>query len=175
MCHYCGCRQILLIKEFISEHETVRTRRATSDKAGTLLTAGQAVLLAHWKGEEDGLFAVMSHDPEYAPCIEALVSEHRDLAAFRTMADLSSLNSSSSDSGSGTARGTLGTALDGPTSPEAARIDGWHPPALRCSRPLTLPSTTAVAPRRGPARSHLAGLGYPNELRPRPEGTGPQA
>ncbi|MEV7546051.1 hemerythrin domain-containing protein [Streptomyces sp. NPDC089915] len=99
MCHYCGCRQIPLIKEFVSEHETVTDAAGDAlraldagdlTKARALLTTVQAVLLAHWKGEEDGLFAVMSGDPEYAAYIEALVAEHRELAAFLDSADLSS-------------------------------------------------------------------------------------
>ncbi|MFG2876366.1 hemerythrin domain-containing protein [Streptomyces sp. NPDC048337] len=99
MCHYCGCRQIPLIKEFIAEHEAVTNAAGDAlraldagdlPKARALVSAMQAVLLAHWKGEEDGLFAVMSSDPEYADYIEALTREHRDLAAFLTTADLSS-------------------------------------------------------------------------------------
>ncbi|MGP3689170.1 hemerythrin domain-containing protein [Streptomyces sp. IBSNAI002] len=97
MCHYCGCRQIPLIKEFIAEHETVTNAAGdalraldTGDvpRAQALLSTMTAVLLAHWKGEEDGLFAVMSTDPEYAPYIEALIAEHRGLAAFLSRADL---------------------------------------------------------------------------------------
>ncbi|MFD4242866.1 hemerythrin domain-containing protein [Streptomyces sp. NPDC058525] len=97
MCHYCGCRQIPLIKEFIAEHETVTNAAGdalraldTGDvpRAQALLSTMTAVLLAHWKGEEDGLFAVMSMDPEYAPYIEALISEHRELATFLARADL---------------------------------------------------------------------------------------
>ncbi|MFC8228139.1 hemerythrin domain-containing protein [Streptomyces sp. NPDC057287] len=38
-------------------------------------------LLAHWRGEEEGLFAVMGGDPEYAGHIGSLVREHRELAA----------------------------------------------------------------------------------------------
>ncbi|MCX4447437.1 hypothetical protein [Streptomyces sp. NBC_01789] len=33
MCHYCGCREIPLIKEFIAEHESV------TDTAGAALRA----------------------------------------------------------------------------------------------------------------------------------------
>ncbi|MFJ9342956.1 hemerythrin domain-containing protein [Streptomyces sp. NPDC101733] len=98
MCHYCGCRQIPLIKEFIAEHEAVTNAAGDALRAldagdlpgaGALLSTMKAVLLAHWKGEEDGLFAVMAPDPEYADYIGALVAEHRDLAAFLDRADLS--------------------------------------------------------------------------------------
>ncbi|WP_330299265.1 hemerythrin domain-containing protein [Streptomyces sp. NBC_00503] len=97
MCHYCGCREIPLIKEFIAEHEAVTDAagdalRALDSgdtaRARTLVADMTAVLLAHWKGEEDGLFAVMGQDPEYAQYIEALVREHRELAAFLSRADL---------------------------------------------------------------------------------------
>ncbi|MFJ6431455.1 hemerythrin domain-containing protein [Streptomyces sp. NPDC091416] len=97
MCHYCGCREIPLIKEFIAEHESV------TDAAGGALRAldsgdqGLAVelvdrmgreLRAHWQGEEQGLFAVMGGDEEYAGYIDALVAEHRELAAFLDRVDL---------------------------------------------------------------------------------------
>ncbi|MEV0746199.1 hemerythrin domain-containing protein [Streptomyces sp. NBC_00184] len=97
MCHYCGCREIPLIKEFIAEHESV------TDAAGGALRAldsgdqGLAAelvarmgreLRAHWQGEEQGLFAVMSGDEEYAGYIDALVAEHRELAAFLGQVDL---------------------------------------------------------------------------------------
>lgn len=99
MCHYCGCRQIPLIKEFIAEHETVTNAAGDALRAldagdlptaTTLISDMQTVLLAHWKGEEDGLFSVMSPDPEYADYIEALTAEHRALAAFLTHLDLTS-------------------------------------------------------------------------------------
>ncbi|MFG2622674.1 hemerythrin domain-containing protein [Streptomyces sp. NPDC048507] len=101
MCHYCGCRQIPLLKEFIAEHEAVTNAAGDAlraldagdlRQAAALLDTMEAVLLAHWKGEEDGLFAVMGQDPEYAPHIEALVREHRTLAAFLATADLTSPN-----------------------------------------------------------------------------------
>lgn len=97
MCHYCGCREIPLIKEFIAEHESV------TDAAGGALRAldsgdqGLAAelvdrmrreLRAHWQGEEQGLFAVMGGDAEYAGYIDALVREHRELAAFLDQVDL---------------------------------------------------------------------------------------
>ncbi|WP_407836648.1 hemerythrin domain-containing protein [Streptomyces sp. DSM 116496] len=97
MCHYCGCREIPLIKEFIAEHEAVTNAAGDAlraldagdlTRARALVAEMTAVLLAHWKGEEDGLFAVMEQDPEYAPYIAALVGEHRELAAFLAGADV---------------------------------------------------------------------------------------
>ncbi|MDP5314060.1 hemerythrin domain-containing protein [Streptomyces poriferorum] len=97
MCHYCGCREIPLIKEFIAEHESV------TDAAGGALRAldsgdqGLAAelvarmgreLRAHWQGEEQGLFAVMGGDEEYAGYVDALVREHRELAGFLDQVDL---------------------------------------------------------------------------------------
>jgi iron-sulfur cluster repair protein YtfE (RIC family) len=97
MCHYCGCRDIPLIKEFIAEHE--RVTDAAGDalraldagdpaRARELVDVMAAELAAHWKGEEDGLFRVMSADPEYADYIAALESEHRELAALLPALDL---------------------------------------------------------------------------------------
>ncbi|WP_405666737.1 hemerythrin domain-containing protein [Streptomyces sp. NBC_01166] len=97
MCHYCGCREIPLIKEFIAEHESVTDTAGDAVRAldqGDPALAGELVarmgreLLAHWQGEEDGLFAVMGGDPEYAGYIDALVREHRELAAFLGRVDL---------------------------------------------------------------------------------------
>ncbi|MDJ0383693.1 hemerythrin domain-containing protein [Streptomyces sp. G-G2] len=99
MCHYSGCREIPLIKEFIAEHETVTNTAGDALRAldagglaGARALTGSmtAVLLAHWKGEEDGFFAVMSRDPEYASYIAALEREHRDLSAFLSTLDLAS-------------------------------------------------------------------------------------
>ncbi|WP_338700060.1 hemerythrin domain-containing protein [Streptomyces sp. Q6] len=100
MCHYCGCREIPLIKEFIAEHERVTDaagdavralERGDAGAARVLVDTMAAELAAHWKGEEDGLFAVMRDDPanpEYGPYIDALVAEHRELAALLPALDL---------------------------------------------------------------------------------------
>ncbi|MDX3853334.1 site-specific integrase [Streptomyces sp. AK02-01A] len=50
---------------------------------------------------------------------------------------------------------TLSTALNDPTNTEMANGDGAESPP--CAAP-TLPSITAVTPRRSPARTHLTGL-----------------
>ncbi|MFE5793035.1 hemerythrin domain-containing protein [Streptomyces sp. NPDC056503] len=97
MCHYCGCRDIPLIKEFIAEHEAVtdlggdavRALDAGDRARAALLAAEMAVLLrGHWAGEEAGLFRVMAENDEYAGYVAALVAEHRELDAFLTGLDL---------------------------------------------------------------------------------------
>ncbi|PZT76056.1 MULTISPECIES: hemerythrin domain-containing protein [unclassified Streptomyces] len=97
MCHYCGCREIPLIKEFIAEHESVTDAagaalRALDDgdraRVAELVARMERELVAHWRGEERGLFAVMGEDPEYADYIDALVAEHRELGAFLRRIDL---------------------------------------------------------------------------------------
>ncbi|WP_405404947.1 hemerythrin domain-containing protein [Streptomyces sp. NBC_01104] len=91
MCHYCGCREIPLIKEFIAEHESVTDAaggalraldRGDRALAAELVDRVERELRAHWQGEEQGLFAVMGGSAEYAGYIDALVREHRELAAF---------------------------------------------------------------------------------------------
>ncbi|MFE9856787.1 hemerythrin domain-containing protein [Streptomyces sp. NPDC005780] len=97
MCHYCGCREIPLIKEFIAEHESVTDAAGgalraldSGDRglAAELVTRMGRELRAHWQGEEQGLFAVMSGDEEYAGYIDALMREHRELSAFLDQVDL---------------------------------------------------------------------------------------
>ncbi|MEU6976468.1 hemerythrin domain-containing protein [Streptomyces sp. NPDC046371] len=97
MCHYCGCRDIPLIKEFIAEHEAVtdlggdavRALAAGDRTRAAALAAEMAVLLrAHGAGEEAGLFRVMSENEEYAGYVDALEREHRELAAFLSALDL---------------------------------------------------------------------------------------
>lgn len=97
MCHYCGCREISLIKDFIAEHEratdlageAVRAlnRGSVADAHG-LVRDMATVLRAHWQGEERGLFAVMRQDDEYAEYIAALSREHRDLDHLLDTLDL---------------------------------------------------------------------------------------
>jgi iron-sulfur cluster repair protein YtfE (RIC family) len=98
MCHYCGCRQMPLIRDYVAEHERATTLGGDAvraldhlelDDAGRLLDEFLAVLTSHWQGEENGLFAVMSKEPDYAAYIEPLVEEHRELAALLTSVDLS--------------------------------------------------------------------------------------
>jgi iron-sulfur cluster repair protein YtfE (RIC family) len=88
MCHYCGCRQIPLIRDYIAEHDQVldhgdRAMRAID--AGDLAEAAEQVRLmhaelrSHWEGEEKGVFAVLMGEELYREHIEPLVAEHREL------------------------------------------------------------------------------------------------
>ncbi|MFF2432778.1 hemerythrin domain-containing protein [Streptomyces sp. NPDC058107] len=97
VCHYCGCREISLIEDFIAEHESatdlaggaVRAlKRGDIAAAQGLLRDLATVLRAHWQGEENGLFAVMRQDDEYTAYIEDLEREHRDLDRLLDTADL---------------------------------------------------------------------------------------
>lgn len=53
-----------------------------------LLRDMATVLRAHWRGEENGLFAVMRQDDEYTGYIEDLEREHRDLDWLLDTAEL---------------------------------------------------------------------------------------
>jgi iron-sulfur cluster repair protein YtfE (RIC family) len=97
MCHYCGCRQMPLIRDYVAEHERATTLGGDAVRAMThgdlvhareLLDAMLAELRSHWAGEEDGLFAVMRPDPDFAAYIEPLEAEHRELDALLSQADL---------------------------------------------------------------------------------------
>ena len=91
MCHYCGCRQMPLIRDYVAEHERVTDLGGDAvraidqgdlDRAGRQVIAMAAELAAHWRGEEEGIFRVMQTDEAYAAYIAPLVREHRELAAF---------------------------------------------------------------------------------------------
>jgi len=98
VCQYCGCRQVPLIRDYIDEHERVvdlgdATLRALAhdDRVTAVRLVGQmsGLLGDHWRGEEDGVFTVMSEvDPTYAEYVDTLVGEHRSLAAFLEVLDL---------------------------------------------------------------------------------------
>lgn len=60
-----------------------------TNAAGDTLRALQAVLLAHSKGGENGLFSLMPQDLEYAPYDEVLITEQSSLATYLARADLS--------------------------------------------------------------------------------------
>ncbi len=98
MCHYCGCREMPLIRDFIAEHEratnlggdAVRALdRGELDLAGDLLRSMLGELRPHWQGEEDGLFAVLGRAEAYREHIDPLVREHRELDQLLTTVDLS--------------------------------------------------------------------------------------
>lgn len=97
MCHYCGCRDMPLIRDYIAEHEratdlggeAVRALdRGDFGAADRLLRAMLTELRSHWDGEEHGLFAVMGRDGLYAEHIRPLVEEHRELAQLLSTVDV---------------------------------------------------------------------------------------
>lgn len=95
MCHYCGCRQIPLIRDYIAEHEHVldlgeraleEMGRGALDDAQATVDRMRAELRSHWQGEEDGVFALMRDDELYRQHIDPLIAEHRELdELLRTM------------------------------------------------------------------------------------------
>ena len=97
MCHYCGCREMPLLRDYIAEHERAMNHgggavraldRGEHDRARELLAAMGDELRSHWRGEENGLFAVMSSDDLFAEHIAPLVCEHRELEALLESVDL---------------------------------------------------------------------------------------
>jgi hemerythrin-like domain-containing protein len=97
MCHYCGCREMPLIRDYIAEHEramnfggeAVRAiDRGDLDRARDLLGEMAAELTPHWQGEETGLFRVMASEDMYAEHIARLVREHRELAELLATVDI---------------------------------------------------------------------------------------
>ena len=95
MCHYCGCRQIPLIRDYIAEHERVlelghramhEIGRGQLDEAQATVALMRAELVAHWQGEEEGVFALMRGEELYREHIDPLIAEHRELDAI--LADL---------------------------------------------------------------------------------------
>lgn len=99
MCHYCGCRQIPLIRDFIAEHEEISALGAKAmrelghgdvARAQADVEQMRELLASHWRGEEDGVFVAMAAaDDLYADYIRPLEEEHRDLGAFLAGIDLS--------------------------------------------------------------------------------------
>lgn len=97
MCHYCGCREMPLLRDYIAEHERVvnlggaavrALDRGDTAHAQASLAAMAEELRSHWRGEENGLFAMMQTDELYAEHIEPLVREHRELASLLASVDL---------------------------------------------------------------------------------------
>lgn len=98
MCHYCGCREVPLLRDYISEHGWAMNHggeavcaldRGEHDRARELLAAMAEELRCHWRGEENGLFAVMRSEDLFAEHINPLVREHRELEALLESVDLS--------------------------------------------------------------------------------------
>ena len=97
MCHYCGCRDMPLLRDYIAEHEratnlggdAVRAMdRGDHAHARELLAAMGAELRSHWQGEEKGIFTVMGREELYAEHIGPLVREHRELEELLETVDL---------------------------------------------------------------------------------------
>lgn len=97
MCHYCGCREMPLLRDYIAEHERVTNLggdavraldRGHPDRARDLLHRMGEELRSHWQGEENGLFAVMGREELYAEHIAPLVQEHRELEQLLGEVDL---------------------------------------------------------------------------------------
>ena len=97
MCHYCGCREVPLLRDYIAEHEratnfggeAVRAiDRGDLDRARHLLDEMATELAAHWQGEETGLFRVMAREELFAEHIAPLIGEHRELAELLATVDI---------------------------------------------------------------------------------------
>jgi iron-sulfur cluster repair protein YtfE (RIC family) len=89
-----------LLRDFIAEHESARAlademiaaldRDDDLDRARGLVGRLASELRAHWRGEERGLFAVMSESADFADYIADLEREHRELDALLSRVDLTS-------------------------------------------------------------------------------------
>lgn len=97
VCHYCGCRHVPLIRDYIAEHDSVldhgdRALRAID--SGDLDTAAEHVRLmqgelrSHWQGEEQGVFAILMEEELYREHIDPLIAEHRELDALLDTLDV---------------------------------------------------------------------------------------
>ena len=99
MCHYCGCRQIPLIRDYIAEHEHVldlghraleQGGRGELDAAQATVAQMRAELQSHWQGEEEGVFALMRGEELYRAHIDPLIAEHRELDELLARLDVTS-------------------------------------------------------------------------------------
>lgn len=86
MCEYCGCREVPAIGELRDEHhqlldevDHVRRALAAGDRAGaaSLLETLVAHLERHVGREENGIFAALRRQGDYADEIDDLEGEHR--------------------------------------------------------------------------------------------------
>lgn len=98
MCHYCGCRHVSLIRDYIAEHERVTDLGGDAvraldvgdlEKARRCIQEMAVLLAAHWQGEENGIFRVMQREEEFAGYIAPLIEEHRELAELLATVDVS--------------------------------------------------------------------------------------
>lgn len=97
MCHYCGCRHIPLIRDYIAEHELAlelghqalrEVGRGDKEKAQATVARLREELVAHWQGEENGVFALMRGEELYREHIDPLIAEHRELDALLQRLDM---------------------------------------------------------------------------------------
>jgi iron-sulfur cluster repair protein YtfE (RIC family) len=86
-----------LIRDYVAEHEratdlggdAVRAiEHGELQKARQLIAEMASELESHWHGEENGIFAVMRSQKQYADYIAPLVKEHRELAELLTTVDI---------------------------------------------------------------------------------------
>ena len=119
-----------LLRDYIAEHvrvmncgrEAVRALdRDEFGRARELLAAMAGELRSHWRGEEQGLFAVMAANDElYAAHIAPLVREHRELDTLLESVDLSNPDD----------REQIRTAVDDLYEHIAKEEDGLFPASL---------------------------------------------
>jgi len=104
MCHYCGCRHVSLIRDYIAEHERVTDLGGDAvraldvgdlEKTQRCIQEMAVLLAAHWQGEENGIFRVMQREEEFADYIAPLIEEHRELAEFLDTVDVNDATTSS--------------------------------------------------------------------------------
>lgn len=90
MCSYCGCRAITMIGRLSTEHVAIinatgALRRVALDGDGAGAATAVEVLAAlldpHTRGEEQGLFAELRLDEDFADHVDALCAEHREIDA----------------------------------------------------------------------------------------------
>ena len=90
MCSYCGCRAITMIGRLSTEHVAIinatgALRRVALDGDGAGAATAVEVLAAlldpHTRGEEQGLFAELRLDEDFAGHVDALCAEHREIDA----------------------------------------------------------------------------------------------
>jgi hemerythrin-like domain-containing protein len=90
MCSYCGCRAITMIGRLSTEHVEIINatgvlRRVALDGDGdatdTAVVELAALLDPHTTAEEQGLFAELRLDEDFAGHVDALCAEHREIDA----------------------------------------------------------------------------------------------
>lgn len=90
MCSYCGCRALPMIGRLSTEHVAIinatgALRRVALDGDGAAAAIAveelAALLDPHTRGEEQGLFAELRLDEDFAGHVEALCAEHREIDA----------------------------------------------------------------------------------------------